>query len=175
MLVSLGFKVTNHYARFILNRPDPIPARSHRILKIQCNNRFYIADVGVYSESPRIALELRENIVQSDGFAWYRFEKNTDLGWILFQKMNGNEWERFYSFTDEVYYPSDFKQCSFFYEKSTESRFNKNPLVAIRTKNGKIAIKDSELAITENNKTIVSNLIKNDFSKILLKYFRITI
>lgn len=64
LLTSLGFKVTSHYARFIFNRPDPIPARSHRILKIQCDTRFYIADVGVYSESPRIV----ENPLHVDPF-----------------------------------------------------------------------------------------------------------
>jgi len=174
LLTSLGFEVTNHYARFMLNRTELIPARSHRILKIRCNNCFYIVDVGVYSESPRIALELGENIVQYDGFAWYKFEKSADLGWILLQKRKNTEWKRFYSFTEGIYFPSDFKQCSFFYETSSESRFNKNLLAAIRTENGHIAIKDTELTITEKEKTVISTLHKEELSKTLSERFHIT-
>ena len=173
LLISLGFEVTNHYARFLFNREDTIPARSHRVLKISCNNHTYIADVGVYSESSRIPLELKEDVIQFDGISQYRFQRDSDFGWILLQKCGNNEWTRFYSFTEEIYFPCDFKQCSFFYEKSLESRFNKKTLIAIKTRKGRKAIKDMELTIIENGKTVISILDKKDLRKILSQHFNL--
>ena len=135
LLRSMNYDVTEHLARFLLDEPD-IPMRRHRVLKVQLSDGAYACDVGVGVEAPRIPLMLVENVIQSDGFAEYRFENEPFLGWVLWQKKLLGEWKKLYSFTDEVQLSVDFLQPSFYCEKSPESVFNKEPMLALKTNVG---------------------------------------
>ncbi|MBE6892083.1 MAG: arylamine N-acetyltransferase [Ruminococcaceae bacterium] len=132
LLRSLNYDVTDHLARFLLDEEN-IPMRRHRVLKVQLPDGAYACDVGIGVESPRIPLRIVENEVQNDGFADYKFENDPFLGWILWQKKMMAEWKKLYAFTDEVQLSVDFLQPSFYCEKSPDSVFNKDPMLALKT------------------------------------------
>lgn len=58
LLESLGYKVTSYAARFI-DRLEEYQIRRHRVMCIELEDKRYLTDVGVNSESPRCPLEWR--------------------------------------------------------------------------------------------------------------------
>ena len=57
LLESLGYKVTSYAARFI-DRLEEYQIRRHRVMCIELEDKRYLTDVGVNSESPRCPLEM---------------------------------------------------------------------------------------------------------------------
>lgn len=55
LLESLGYKVTSYAARFI-DRLEEYQIRRHRVMCIELEDKRYLTDVGVNSESPRCPL-----------------------------------------------------------------------------------------------------------------------
>ena len=172
LLRSMNYDVTDHLARFLLDEEN-IPMRRHRVLKVQLSDGFYVCDVGIGVECPRIPLKIVENEIQSDGFAEYRFENEPFLGWVLWQRKLMSEWKKLYSFTDEVQLSVDFLQPSFYCEKSPESVFNKEPMLALKTSVGlnsydgkvfKVSSKGNIMkSITPKDKADEQNLIAELF------------
>ena len=70
LLESLGYKVTSYAARFI-DRLEEYQIRRHRVMCIELEDKRYLTDVCVNSESPRCPLEMAEGKVQSDGICAY--------------------------------------------------------------------------------------------------------
>ena len=62
LLESLGYKVTSYAARFI-DRLEEYQIRRHRVMCIELEDKRYLTDVGVNSESPRCPLEMAEGKV----------------------------------------------------------------------------------------------------------------
>mgnify|MGYP001386538518 FL=1 len=85
LLESLGYKVTSYAARFI-DRLEEYQIRRHRVMCIELEDKRYLTDVGVNSESPRCPLEMAEGKVQSDGICEYKFSRDPFFGWLLWQK-----------------------------------------------------------------------------------------
>lgn len=138
LLRALGYAVEDYFARFLADQPDSIPKRRHHVLKVfieGCDTP-YLCDVGVGVGSPNYPIALLEGVEQTQGEKRYRMARDSFLGWILEEQKRG-EWRRLFSFTEEKQLPWDFTAISFFCEKSPESPFNKSPMVAIRTEDGR--------------------------------------
>jgi N-hydroxyarylamine O-acetyltransferase len=93
-------------------------------------------DIGVGQIAPRFPLKLEENLIQEQNGETYRFKKDSELGWVLWEYHCG-EWRRYLSFTTERQYEIDFSPTSFWCEKHPDSPFNKDHMIAIKTADGR--------------------------------------
>lgn len=152
LLADLGFATKCYFARF-LKGENEIPVRRHRVVVTECDGKRYVVEVGIGIEAPRAPLLLKEGIEQECGNGTFRFSKDAFLGWVLNEK-TGDQWSPYYAFTGEEQLDIDFIQPSFYCEKHPASPFNKSPMVAIKTPNGRRAINDRDYKVFENGELI---------------------
>ena len=152
LLCELGFKTKNYFARFLKGEKE-IPVRRHRVIVAECDGKRYVVEVGIGIEAPRDPLLLQEGIEQTCSNGSFRFAKDDFLGWVLEEKVDG-EWQPYYAFTEEEQLDIEFIQPSFYCEKHPASPFNKSPMVAIKTPNGRRAINDRDYKVFENGELI---------------------
>ena len=147
-----GFKVRDFLGRF-LKGEEGIPIRRHRIMEVTLSDKKYIMDVGMGQAAPKYPLVLEEDILQEQFGETYKFGKEDGLGWVLYTLSKG-EWTKLYSFTEELQYEIDFYLPSFFCERHPTSKFNKVPMVAIKTEKGRKTVNDREFKVFEDGKLI---------------------
>ena len=152
LLADLGFATKCYFARF-LKGENEIPVRRHRVVVTECDGKRYVIEVGIGIEAPRAPLLLKEGIEQECGNGTFRFSKDAFLGWVLNEK-TGDQWSPYYAFIEEEQLDIDFIQPSFYCEKHPASPFNKSPMVAIKTPNGRRAINDRDYKVFENGELI---------------------
>ena len=152
LLKELGFATKCYFARF-LKGENEIPVRRHRVVVTECEGARYVVEVGIGIEAPRDPLLLVEDVEQVCSNGTFRFSKDAFLGWVLQEKIEG-EWMPYYSFTEEEQLDIDFIQPSFYCEKHPASPFNKSPMVAMKTPNGRRAINDHDYKVFEDGELI---------------------
>lgn len=175
MLEEMGFSVRSCFARF-LRGESAIPFRRHRVVIAELCGEEYLLDIGVGQIAPRFPLKLCEGLVQEQGEEVYRFEKDKYLGWILCDLYKG-EWRRYISFTDEIQYDIDFVPASFWCEKNPDSPFNKAPMLAIKTENGRKTVDGRDFKIFEGDKlvSISEGLNDTELHRVYSEHFGINI
>ena len=171
MLREMGFTVSERFARY-LRGEEGIPMRRHRVAIVALEDGNYLCDIGIGQTAPRYPVKLCEGVAQEQLGETYRFERDDSLGWVLCDLYKG-EWRRFFSFTDEENYPVDYVQPSFWCEHHPDSPFNKAPMLAIKTGEGRKTIdgktykifKGDELTYIEENVSDArfSELLKVEF------------
>lgn len=168
-----GFEVTNYLGRF-LRGMDTIPVRHHRVLKVKCRDEYYVMDVSIGQSSPLYPLKLEEGLIQEQFGEKYKFEKDSFLGWVLYDLHNG-EWRKFYSFTEDEQLDIDFILPSFYCERHPASKFNKFPIVGLKTDTGRKTINDRCYKVFENGEItyILENMSDELRNEILEKEFGI--
>jgi N-hydroxyarylamine O-acetyltransferase len=152
LLQELGFATKCYFARFLKGESE-IPVRRHRVVVTECEGNRYVIEVGIGIEAPREPLLLEEGIEQECSNGSFCFAKDAFLGWVLNEKIDG-EWQPYYAFTEEEQLDIDFIQPSFYCEKHPASPFNKSPMVAIKTPNGRRAINDHDYKVFENGELV---------------------
>ena len=174
LLESIGFKVTSYLSRFLFNRPDDLPIPTHRVLKVECDDGIFIADVGTFVDLPRIALRYTKGVVQNDGFQTYLYDEDTLLGHVLYQlDRETDSRKKFYSFMECPFFHEDFAIPSFYTEKHPESRFAKQRMVSLKTEKEYIALYGDTLIRIKNGVTTKQIIEDNDFENILRSTFKI--
>ncbi|MCL6458294.1 MAG: arylamine N-acetyltransferase [Gorillibacterium sp.] len=148
LLKTIGFQVTNYASRYFIGYED-IQKRRHRVLKAEAEGQAYLCDVGVRIESPRKALRLTVDEIQTDGISQYRFTKEEAWGWMLWQKEAGKDWVRLYAFTEEPQLDIDYIMASFYCEKHPDSPFHQKTRLSIFDDNGHIALDSTVLKFYE--------------------------
>ena len=138
LLSGIGFDTESYFARF-WRGCDTVPERRHRITGVKIDGVTYIADVGVGSAAPRIPMRLEEGTVQSSFGESYRFERDAEFGWMLYELKDG-EWQKCYSFTMEKQFDIDFEAASYYCEKHPSSKFNKSFIISLKTPDGRITV-----------------------------------
>ena len=173
LLAELGFATKCYFARFLKGEKET-PVRRHRVVVTECEGKRYVVEVGIGIEAPRDPLLLEEGVEQSCSNGSFRFSKDAFLGWVLQEKIEG-EWMPYYSFTEEEHLDIDFIQPSFYCEKHPASPFNKSPMVAIKTPNGRRAINGRDYKIFEGGELvhIEENITDARLYEILKKDFGI--
>ena len=156
LLSEIGFPVQNFFGRFVRGEPQ-IPMRRHHVLVARIGEDRYVCDVGVGIAIAREPLLLQEGLVQKQDFGTYKIERDAALGWVIYS-MEHNEWEWLYSFTEEPQLPVDFVQPTFFCEYAPESIFNKEPMIALRTPDGRKTIDGDTLKIFSSGGVKVEKL-----------------
>ena len=173
LLCEIGFKTTNYFARFLLDEPT-IPMRRHRVIRVDIDGVYYLADVGVGSITPERPLKLVENEETEIRGLTYKLNKEPFLGWVLNLKKDG-KWQKIYSFTEEQQLEVDYIQPNFYCQHSPDSIFNKENMVAIRTETGKYTLDGNVFKIIDNGKITKKEYPENEIPEILKKYFGIEI
>ncbi len=149
LLRSLGYEVKQYAGRF-MDEPGIIQMRRHRILVVTLADKRYVCDVGVRSESPRMPLQLTENLVQDDGISSYRYEKDPFYGWVLMQKEKGKAWKPLLGFTEEEQIDADYVMPSFYCEQHPDSTFNKFMKISVFTQDSNLSIVGKTFKIYRN-------------------------
>lgn len=138
LLRELGYGVTDLAARY-LRGESSIPMRRHRVLKVQAIDGLWLCDVGIGEICPREPVQLLEGVVQTQLGESYRLEKDTFLGWVLYDLHKG-QWRKFYSFTEEPQLVVDYEAPNFYCEKHPDSPFNKDEMFSLKTARGRITL-----------------------------------
>lgn len=135
MLREMGFPVSERFARFLRGETD-VPMRRHRVAIVHFDDADYLCDIGVGQVAPRLPLKLQPGLVQTQNGETYKFERDPQHGWVLYD-LHDSAWRQYISFTDDPQYDVDFLQPSFFCEAHPASPFNKKPIIAIKTPDGR--------------------------------------
>lgn len=170
-LKDAGFKVDDYFARYLRGESD-IPMRRHRILAVECDDGRFFCDIGIGQPAPRYPVKMQEGIAQPQFDEVYKFEKDEEFGWVLYD-MHEGEWRKFISFTEEIQYEVDFVQPSFFCEHHPSSPFNKIPMIAIKTEIGRKTLDDRTFKVFEDGKLshIEENISDERFFEVLCEEF----
>jgi arylamine N-acetyltransferase len=173
LLRELGYKVTDLVARFWRDTLDLPPKRRHHVLIVEAEGVNYLCDVGVGGIVPSKPIALVENLIQQQGKEYYRLEKDPDYGWMLCEQKSGG-WSRIYSFTEEPQLPKDYLFASFWCEHAPDSIFNKYPIGAIRTQEGRNTLADREFRIfTSQGVRAFTPESEEEFKEALVTHFGI--
>ncbi|WP_274364588.1 arylamine N-acetyltransferase family protein [Paenibacillus thermotolerans] len=146
LLRELGYSVTDLFARFWRDEPNPPPKRRHHVLKVEAEGAFYLCDVGVGGIVPRRPIALIEGLAQRQGDENYRMEKDGYFGWMLCEEKNG-EWCKLYSFTEEPQLPRDYLMASYWCENAPDSIFTQDAMIAVRTREGRNTVAGKQFRI----------------------------
>ena len=138
MLREMGFTVTERFARYLRGEAE-IPMRRHRVAIVSLPDGDYLCDIGVGQIAPRLPLKLETGLVQTQNGETYKFDRHPVHGWIL-SDLHNDAWREYICFTDEESYPVDYVQPSFYCEAHPDSPFNKEPMIAIKTEEGRRTI-----------------------------------
>lgn len=146
LLREIGFAVTDYFARFWRDEPNPPPKRRHHVLQVEAEGKLFLCDVGVGGIVPRRPIQMVENLVHEQGDESYQLERDPYYGWMLCERKRGH-WSRIYSFTEEPQLPKDFIMASYWCENAPDSIFIKEAMAAIRTADGRNSISGNEFRI----------------------------
>lgn len=138
LIEQLGYPVEHFFGRFVRGESEA-PMRRHHVLVAEAQGQRYLCDVGVGIAIPRLPLRMVTGVEQAQDFGTYKLEVDPLLGWVVYS-MEKRGWDWLYAFTEEPQLPVDFVQPTFFCEYAPESIFNKEPMIAIRTEDGRITL-----------------------------------
>ncbi|MCL2189733.1 MAG: arylamine N-acetyltransferase [Defluviitaleaceae bacterium] len=138
LLRRLGFNVTEYFARY-LRGESSVPKRRHRTLRVECEGKFYLCDVGVGEPILLTPIQLRAGCVQVQNGERYKIMKDEFLGYVLTEQYKG-EWRNVYSFTHEPALPEDFTAISYYCENHADSVFRTKDMVHIFTPDGRKSV-----------------------------------
>ena len=175
LLASMGYQVTQYAGRY-LNKPGLGRLRKHRVLVVDIDATRFITDVGYRSEQPRCPLELKTDVVQTDGVSDYKLRMDPFYGWVIMQKEEGKEWRDIYAFTEEPQLDMDFIMPSFYCERHPDSPFVDTLKLSIFTPDSNICLVDDRYYIYRGARIIESRILSDDDARyILLKDFNIDV
>ena len=174
ILREAGFEVKEYFARFLRGEAS-VPMRRHRVLSVACEGERYFCDIGIGSVAPKTPLLIKEGVVQNLYGESYKFRKDDRRGWVLYELYEGS-WREFISFTEDEQFDIDFVQPSFYCEAHPDSIFNKAPIIAIKTDDGRKTIDGRDYKIFEGNELvhIEENIDDERFYQLLKEEFRLT-
>lgn len=153
VLEALGFSVASLAARVVWNTPPdaPVGPRSHMLLLVDLNGLHYIADVGFGGNVLTAPLRLEPGVAQATPHELHRI---TPLGngYVLEACVRG-AWQRFYRFTLEPQFASDY-EVSNWYLCHHPSSFFRHMLIAARaTQEARYALRDTTLNVHAKEET----------------------
>jgi N-hydroxyarylamine O-acetyltransferase len=121
VLERVGFPVTTLAARV---RRDAAgrPAGMHAPLRVECEGRVWLCDVGYGAAGPLHPLEFTPGVVHEDGGFAYRIK--TGAEWSLSWR-SSEGWEELYTFGHEPQTPDDIAASNHFMATHPTSRFTR--------------------------------------------------
>jgi N-hydroxyarylamine O-acetyltransferase len=172
LLRSLGFGVTDCFARYLRDEPA-IPKRRHRVLMVEAEDGKFLCDIGIGQPAPRHPVRMARGLRQSQFGEAYKFEKEDFLGWVLYDLYKG-EWRKFFSFTEEPQLDIDYVCASAWCELHPDSPFNKAEIIAVKTGDGRKTLDGRTFKIFAGGSvTVKENLSESEMEATLSEHFGI--
>lgn len=107
LLRSLGYDVTEYFARWHFGGTEAVPMRRHRVLKVVLGDEVFLADAGIGSPCPVTPLAWKYDVIQPKNFRSYRLVKDPVLGNVV-QAETPEGFLPYFSFTEDPHFPQDF-------------------------------------------------------------------
>ena len=145
LLRALGYEVKEYFSRYLRDEL-PLPMPRHRVLVVKAEGERYFVDVGVGGVVPRWPLLMAEGLEQKQRDECYRLIMDPILGNVI-QEFRHEKWSNYISFPDCPAYASDFVATNYWCQHAKESIFNKEPMAAILTPEGRVTMFGPELRI----------------------------
>lgn len=150
-LRALGFTVTNHLARVRWNGTALTP-RTHMLLSVASPGSAgarsvidgHLVDCGFGGQCPTAPIPLRHDEVFPQRHDRLRLVREGDEHVLQLAIMDG--WEDLYAFTLEPQHAIDFEVANHYTATHPRSHFRVGPRVARTTADGRITLRDGELA-----------------------------
>ena len=173
MLTEIGYSVSERFARFLRGETE-IPMRRHRVCVVSLPDGDYFCDIGVGQIAPRLPLKVEEDLLQEQNGETYRFRRDPVHGWVLWELHHG-VWREFLAIPEAPAFPVDFLQPTFFCEHHPDSIFNKAPMIAIKTPDGRRTIDGRTYKIFRGEELvrIEENISDGRMEELLCREFRL--
>lgn len=141
-LEALGFAVSGLAARVVWGRTDDTPTpRSHMLLRVECDGRTWLADVGFGGMTQTAPLLPEPGLVQPTPHEPFRIDEHRD-GYAMQAEVDG-EWRALYHFDPAPHYKVDYAVPNYYLSTNPTSHFVTG-LIAAR------ALPDRRLALAGN-------------------------
>jgi N-hydroxyarylamine O-acetyltransferase len=172
LLRVLGYRVKEYFSRYLRDEP-PLPMPRHRVLTVEAEGKLYFVDVGVGGVVPRWPLLMAPGLEQKQGDETYRLIIDPILGNVI-QEFRHGQWSDYISFNDCPAFSVDFIATNYWCQHAEESIFNKEPMAAILTPEGRITMFGPEVRIFSPEGVKVMPVESDeDVSKLAEVYFKV--
>lgn len=133
VLQALGFVVERTLARVWV---DHAPGKSdsaatHALLKVHCDNKLWLVDVGFGSFMPNAPLAWQPKQRQQSAHGIYRLSETRD-GFMV-ESYHADKWQSLYEILDFPWQPADFEVANHYMSTHPDSHFRHRLMVAITT------------------------------------------
>ena len=128
VLKEVGFETQNLAARVLVAKPDDMPPRTHRLVKVTLDESTWIADVGFGGLTLSVPLPLKEGAEQASEQGLYRLEKKQ--GDYLLMLRQHDHFQPLYRFDLEKQYPGDYLMANHFIATWPDSHFRHHLMAA---------------------------------------------
>lgn len=144
VLRALGFPVTCLAARVLWNAPEgAITARSHMLLRVDLNERPYIADVGFGGQTLTGPLRLDPDTEQATPHEPFRLLRAGEE--FVMQAKIGGTWKPLYRFDLQEQYLPDYEVSNWRLSNHPDSHFVKGLIAARPAPDRRYALRNNEL------------------------------
>jgi len=129
-LRAFGFRVTALAARVLFERaPDPLPPRSHMVLKVDLAEGIYLVDAAFGGQTPSRPLRFELDAEQLTALEPCRLVRAED-GELDLQSRYGDRWGTLYRFAAAPQLPVDFEHANWHVSTHPDSYFVNNVIAA---------------------------------------------
>jgi N-hydroxyarylamine O-acetyltransferase len=175
LLISIGYKVKRISAG-VANKDGIFGSEfDHMALLVKIDAEEYLADVG-FGDSFMLPLKFKLDEVQKDVWDFFKISKSEDENYyILSRSSTGNDFISQYKFGLNPRGLSEYQQMCNYHQTSPESHFTQKIICSKATETGRISLSDLKLIITGNGIKKQKKIAKQEFQKLLKKYFNITL
>ncbi len=157
-LRALGFEVADLGARVLWGRPlQGLPARTHRLLQVRCDDETFLADVGFGGQTLTGVLTLTPNVEQSSPHESCRVRQVTQ-DWLLETRI-GSQWLPLYQFDLAAQLAVDFEAVNFQLAHDPGSHFVHNLIAARAAPEGRHTLRNRDLKFHRSDGTTVHQVV----------------
>ena len=143
LLEGIGYKITQHFGRWLREEPLESPMRRHRVIRVPLEGKEYICDVGVGMTAPRRPLVFEFDIVQEISGESYRIVHHPINIYVVEYLSSSGSFKPLYCFNDDPCISIDYFQPHYYCTTHPDSVFIRNTMCYVRTPNGRNTILDT--------------------------------
>lgn len=147
VLEALGFEVERLAARVLWGRGpnDPLRPRTHMALRVRCDERLWLVDVGFGGACPVVPLALDDAEPQATFLETFRVV-STDDGFTP-QILMGDVWKSLYEASSRAVIDVDLVPLNWFTSTHPESPFKQHLMAACVTREARYSLLDGRLTV----------------------------
>lgn len=146
VLKELGFKVSGLGARVLWNVPEgTVTARSHMLLRVDLDDRIWLADVGFGGLTQTSPLLLQPEVEQQTPHEPLRLA--TADGYFRLEAKVADAWQKLYRFDLHELFAVDYAVSNYFLSTNPTSQFRTRLIAARALPTGRLALMNNRLTV----------------------------